>query len=85
MSPVTDQPPTTFVARVRVPAASEPASGSVSPNAPSTSPFAIGVRNLSFCSSVPFAATGPQPSDTWAASVMPVDPHTRDTSSTAIE
>ena len=40
-------------ARVRVAPASEPASASVSPNAPSTSPAIIGTRYSCFCSSVP--------------------------------
>ena len=36
--PCSSQPPSTFVARVRWPAASEPASGSVRPKQPSHSP-----------------------------------------------
>jgi hypothetical protein len=36
-----------------VPAASDPAFGSVSPNAPIAWPLAIGFRKRCFCSSVP--------------------------------
>ena len=83
--PLIRQPSATCSARVCVPAASEPAFGSVSPKAPIASPFAIGTRKRCFCSSVPFWNTGPQPSDTWAASVMAVEPQARAISSTAIE
>ena len=84
MEPLTRQPPGTLSARVWVPAASEPALASVRPNAPSATPFAIGVWNFCFCSSVPNAATGPHPSETCAASVSAVDPQARAISSTAI-
>ncbi len=42
------------IATVCCPAASVPAFGSVSPNAPSFSPFAKGTKYFCFCSSVPY-------------------------------
>ena len=51
--PLRIQPPSTFSARVRVPAASEPAPGSVRLQAPIFSPRASGTSQRCFCSSVP--------------------------------
>ncbi len=51
--PLSNQPPSRRSARVRMPRASEPASGSVSPKAPSTRPSASGRSQRSRCSSSP--------------------------------
>jgi hypothetical protein len=51
--PLTTHPSPRLTAVVRVPEASEPACGSVSPHAPNFSPDASGTRYLRFCSSVP--------------------------------
>jgi hypothetical protein len=59
--PLITQPPSARRAVVAIPAASEPASGSVSPNAPIASPFASGVSQRRFCSSVPYASSGSVP------------------------
>ena len=69
---------------VRVPPASEPAIGSVSPYAPSIAPDASGGRNRSRCSSVPAISSGPQPRLVCAATISPSEPQTRPISSTAI-
>ena len=69
---------------VSVPPASEPALGSVSPNAPRASPDARGFRYFIFCSSVPKRYIGIHPSEMCAAKVIPCEPHTREISSTPI-
>ena len=53
LRPLISQPPSCRSARVRIPRASEPASGSVSPNAPSTRPSASGRSQRSRWSSLP--------------------------------
>ena len=53
LEPFRIQPPSTLSARVRVPAASEPAPGSVRLQAPIFSPLASGVSQRGFCSSLP--------------------------------
>jgi hypothetical protein len=53
LEPFTTQLPSWRVAVVRVAPASEPASGSVKPNAASRSPRASGGIHCRFCSSVP--------------------------------
>ena len=68
---------------MRVPPASEPAPGSVRPYAPMTLPLAIGTRKRCFCSGVPARWSGPQPSEVWAATMSPSEPHTRPISSMA--
>ena len=55
--------PSSSFAVVSVPPASEPALGSVSPNAPNDSPVQIGVRNFSFCSFVPNKWSGAPPKE----------------------
>src|SRR6185369_1927583 len=52
--PLTVQPPSVRTAVDFVPDASEPALGSVNPQAPSRSPEARGTRNFCFCSSDPY-------------------------------
>ena len=53
LDPLMSQPPSRRTARVRIPRASEPASGSVSPNAPSTRPSASGRSHRSRWASLP--------------------------------
>ncbi len=84
---ITQVSPSGVVSRravVRVPPASDPAPGSVRPYAPITRPEARGRRNRSFCSAVPAIISGPQPSDVWAATMIPSEPQTRLISSTAM-
>ena len=66
------------------PCASVPAPGSVSPNAPSFSPFARGTTYFCFCSSVPNVMIGSTQSDVCAETITPVVPQTFDISSTHI-
>jgi hypothetical protein len=71
-------------ARVRTLPASEPASGSVSPKAPSRSPeHSFGIHSA-LCSSEPNAYTGQVPSDVCAAMVIATLESTRASSSIAI-
>ncbi len=69
---------------VRVPPASEPAPGSVRPNAPRTSPAHSRGSHSRFCSSVPKRWTGMAPSETPASRVMATEESTRASSSRAI-
>ena len=64
--------PSRSSARVCVAPASLPALGSVRPKPHSFSPLASGTRYSSFCFSVPNRRRGDAPSDTCAASVIPV-------------
>ncbi len=75
-------PPSTR-ARVLVLPASDPASGSVSPKAPSFSPLQSRGIHSRFCSSLPNRWIGCVPSDVWAQSVMATEESTRVSSSTA--
>ena len=68
---------------MRVLPASEPASGSVSPNAPSRSPEHSFGSHSRFCSSLPNRYTGWVPSEVWAHSVIATEESTRVSSSTA--
>ena len=61
--PLSFQPPSTLVARVRWLAASEPVSGSVRPKHPNHSPEHSFGRYLCFCSSVPYLRNDEQTSD----------------------
>jgi hypothetical protein len=70
-------------ARVRVDPASEPPSGSVSPNAASARPATSSGSHRCFCSSVPNRRIGLIPNPTPADSVMPRDWSARPISSTA--
>src|SRR5688500_11206253 len=69
---------------VWVPPASEPAFGSVKPNAPKDSPVQMGVKYFSFCSWVPNKLSGAPPKEICAEYVIPVDAQTRLSSSTTI-
>ena len=71
--PLISQPPSRRSARVRMPRASEPASGSVRPNAPSARPSASGRSQRSRCSSLPNRKSGSDPIVTWACQAAATD------------
>ena len=71
------------VARVFIAAASEPEPGSVSPHAPSVLPLRERGQILPFCSGEPKSAMWLVQSELWAHIVMPTEPSTRLSSSTA--
>ena len=75
--------PSSRTAVVLVPAASEPASASVSPKAASAVPCASIGSHSCFCASVPLRNTGIAPSPTPASSVTAMDWSTRASCSTA--
>ena len=64
--------------------ASEPADGSVNPHAPINSPVASLLRYFFFCSSVPAMKIWFEQSEVCAATLMPTDPSTRESSSIAV-
>ncbi len=70
---------------VVVPPASDPAPGSVSPNAPISEPAHSRGSHSRFCSSVPNRKIGMAPSETAASSVMATDESTRASSSSATQ
>ena len=76
--------PSSSRARVRVLPASDPASGSVRPNAASLRPAHSSGSHSSFCSRVPQRWIGIVPSDVWDATVMQTEESTRASSSMAI-
>jgi hypothetical protein len=78
---ITHSPPSS-VARVRVFAASEPASGSVRPNEPRISPAARRGSHARFWASVPKRKIGCVPSEVCAQSVIATEESTRASSST---
>ena len=82
--PLTIHAPSRCSARVRVAPASEPASGSVRPNAASRSPEASRGSHSRFCSSVPNRKIGIVPSDVCAATVIATEESIRVSSSIAI-
>ena len=71
--PLINQPSSRRSARVRIPRASEPASGSVSPNAPSTRPSASGRSQRSRCASLPNRSSGSDPMVTCACHAAATD------------
>ncbi len=73
LRPLISQPPSCRSASVRMPRASEPASGSVSPNAPSTCPSASGRSQRSRWASVPKRNSGKEPIVTWACQAAATD------------
>ena len=73
LRPLISQPPSRRSARVRMPRASEPASGSVSPNAPSARPSASGRSQRSRWSSLPKRRSGSEPMVTWACQAAATD------------
>ena len=83
LAPFSTQPSPSRTATVRVPAASLPAEGSVSPHAPSISPLASGGRKRVFCASVPNIAMCAEHSPLWAATLSATAGHTRASSSIA--
>ena len=78
-------PSSVATAVVRVPAASEPASGSVSDQQPIHSPVASFGRYCCRCSSVPVLKMWFEQSEVCAATMIPTEPSTRDSSSMMIE
>src|SRR6185437_13777571 len=80
-APVIFQPPSCGSAFVRRAPASEPASASVSANAPRCSPRASGGTNRAFCSSVPYVRMGKVAALVWTATVTPTPASARDNSS----
>ena len=81
--PLITQEPSCSTAVVRVPPASLPAPGSVSPKAPRARPAVRSGRKRSFCSCVPKRNTGIAPRETPASRVMATDWSTRPSSSSA--
>ncbi len=73
LRPLINQPPSWRSARVVMPRMSEPASGSVNPNAPSTRPSASGRSQRSRCSSLPNRYRGIEPIVTWAWNAAATD------------
>ena len=73
LRPLISQPPSWRTARVWMPRASEPASGSVSPKAPSTRPSANGRSHRSRCSSFPKSSSGSDPMVTCACHAAATD------------
>ena len=80
-APVMRQPSPSASARVRSAPASEPASGSVSANAPICSPRASGGTKRARCSSVPNASNGSVAALVCTATVTPTPASPRDSSS----
>jgi hypothetical protein len=83
LAPLTTHSPSSSAARVRTLPASEPASGSVRPKAPSLAPEHRSGSSASFCASEPKRWIGCVPSDVWAHMVMATLESTRVSSSTA--
>ena len=81
--PLMTQSPSSSSARVRVAPASDPAPGSVSPNAQSFRPASRSGSKSSFCSWVPKSWIGAAPRDTAASRVMPTPASAREISSIA--
>ena len=79
---ITHSPPSRS-AFVRTLPASDPASGSVRPNAASRLPEQRSGSHSSCCASFPHRYMGIVPSDVWAAMVMPTEESIRASSSTA--
>ena len=73
LRPLISQPPSRRSARVRMPRASEPASGSVKPNAPRTRPSASGRSQRSRCASLPNRYSGNEPIVTCACHAAATD------------
>ncbi len=84
LEPLTTHSPSRSSARVRVAPASEPAPGSVRPNAARRRPEAESGIHSRFCSSEPKSRNGIVPSDVWAATVIATEESMRVSSSTAI-
>ncbi len=83
LAPSITHSPSSRRARVRVLPASDPASGSVRPNAPSRSPEHSRGIHSRFCSSLPNTWMGCVPSEVCAQSVIATEESTRVSSSTA--
>ena len=83
LAPFTTHSPPSSLAVVLVLPASEPASGSVRPNAASFLPATSCGIQSSFCSSLPQRWIGIVPSEVWAAIVIATEESTLVSSSTA--
>ena len=83
LEPSITHSPSSSRAVVRVAPASEPAPGSVSPNAASRLPGARSGSHRSRCSSLPNRWIGIVPSEVWAATVIANELSTRASSSIA--
>ncbi len=81
LAPLRIQPPSTLTARERVPAASEPASGSVRLQAPILAPVARSGSQRRRCSSLPNLKMWLVHSELWAATLRPTAGSTADSSS----
>src|ERR1700744_4911441 len=78
--PFSTHPPSRFTAVVRIPPASEPDPGSVSPHAPSHSPLAsFGIQRF-FCASLPPIMMWVVHSELWLPNENPPPPPPRATS-----
>ena len=64
--------------------ASDPDEGSVNPHAPMNSPVASLLTYFFFCASLPARKMWFEHSDVCAATMMPTDPSTRESSSMAV-
>src|SRR5215467_6677279 len=82
--PFSTHPPFDFVADMRALPASEPDEGSVSPHAPIHSPVASFGMYFLFCASFPARKMWFEQSDVCAATMMPTEPSTRESSSIAV-
>ena len=80
-APEMRQPPSSRVAEVRREPASDPASASVSANAPISSPRASGGTKRARCSSVPKRSSGSVTALVWTATVTPTPASPRESSS----
>ncbi len=80
--PVIIQPESVLVARVRRPAGSEPASGSVSAKQPSASPEQSRGSHSRFCSSVPQRSIEPATKEVCTETTVRAEESTRPTCST---
>ena len=70
LAPLSTQSVPSWRARVRIAAGSEPASGSVRPKHPITSPVCIGGSQRSFCSSEPQRQIANMASDPWTETAL---------------
>src|SRR5436853_6305330 len=81
--PFSTHPPFDLLAVMRALPASEPEDGSVNPHAPINSPVASFETYFFFCDSLPARKIWFEPREVCAATMIPTDPSTRDSSSIA--
>src|SRR5271157_2834572 len=82
--PFSTHPPLFLEAVMRALPASEPEEGSVNPQAPMNSPVASFETYFFFWASLPARKMWFAQSEVWAATMMPTDPSTRESSSMAV-